>query len=293
MKFSGFKVQGVSGMKKSSRLIRALPGFILLAMSVVSGAAHAEIRTTPDKVELAGTFSQGGLIIGKCPVRCDVTFNGKPLKITATGNFVFGFGRDAVAQQKITVTLAKQPPKPFGFTIKQRKYMVHGVPEATVNPPPAVMARIAREQALVDAARAINSDRQDFMSGFSWPLKGRISGVYGSQRIYNGQPGNPHYGLDIAGPVGANVTAPMSGKVRLAEPDLYFSGGTIILDHGHGIFSSYIHLSKVLVKVGQEIKRGDLMAKVGATGRASGPHLDWRINWFNDRLDPQYVVPPQ
>lgn len=283
-------------MKESSRITRALSCFSVLAMSVACTTANAEIRRTPDNVELAGTFSQGGMIIGQCPTTCNVTFNGKSLKVTAKGNFVFGFGRDAAAQQSIAVALAKQPVKPFGFTIKQRKYMVqsvNGVPQATVNPPPTVMARIAREQALVDAARAINSDRQDFLNGFSWPLKGRISGVYGSQRIYNGQPGNPHYGLDIAGPVGANVTAPMSGKVRLAEPDLYFSGGTIILDHGHGIFSSYIHLSKVLVKVGQEIKRGDLIAKVGATGRASGPHLDWRINWFNDRLDPQYVVPPQ
>jgi murein DD-endopeptidase MepM/ murein hydrolase activator NlpD len=121
-------------------------------------------------------------------------------------------------------------------------------------------------------------------------LKGRISGIYGSQRIYNGQPGNPHYGLDIAAPVGAQVKAPMNGVVRLAEPDLYFSGGTLILDHGHGIFTSYIHLSKVIAKVGQEIKRGDVIAKVGATGRASGPHLDWRINWFEDRLDPMYTL---
>lgn len=269
---------------------------LLFALTLVGSAVHAEVRTLPDNVQLEGTFSQGGMIIGKCPSACEVTVNGKALKVTPKGDFVFGFGRDAALQQTVSVTLNNGQPKPFRFDIKKRKYMVqsvNGVPEATVNPPPEVMERIAREQAMVDEARNINSDRLDFLTGFTWPIKGRISGVYGSQRIYNGQPGNPHFGLDIVAPVGAPVKAPMSGKVRLAEPDLYFSGGTIILDHGHGIFSSYIHLSKVLVKVGQEIKRGDEMAKVGATGRASGPHLDWRINWFSERLDPQYVVPPQ
>lgn len=269
---------------------------LLLSLVTATPLAHAEVRKLPDNVKLNGTFNQGGMVLGKCPAPCTVKINGKALKVTAGGDFVFGFGRDASTDQTLSVAVGNKPAKPYPFTIKKRKYMVQsvtGVPQATVNPPPEVMERIAREQALVDAARNITSDRVDFMSGYAWPLKGRISGVYGSQRIYNGQPGNPHYGLDIAAPVGTPVKAPMAGKVRLAEPDLYFSGGTIIVDHGHGIFSSFIHLSKVLVKVGQEIKRGDVIGKVGATGRASGPHLDWRINWFSERLDPQYVLPPQ
>jgi len=258
-----------------------------------SSSAWAETRQLAGNVVLNGTFSQGGMVLGKCPPPCSATINGKALRVTAKGDFVFGFGRDAPLQQTLSVKGAKIPQKPYPFTIKKRKYSIQsvtGVPQATVNPPPEVMERIAREQALVNAARNVNSERTDFLSGFSWPLKGRISGIYGSQRIYNGQPGNPHYGLDIAAPVGAPVKAPMNGVVRLAEPDLYFSGGTLILDHGHGIFTSYIHLSKVIAKVGQEIKRGDVIAKVGATGRASGPHLDWRINWFEDRLDPMYTL---
>lgn len=256
-------------------------------------SAWAETRQLADNVILNGMFSQGGMVLGKCPPPCTATINGKVLRVTRQGDFVFGFGRDAPLQQSLSVKGANLPQKPYTFTIKKRKYSIQsvtGVPQATVNPPPEVMERIAREQAMVNAARNVNSERTDFLSGFTWPLKGRISGIYGSQRIYNGQPGNPHYGLDIAAPVGAPVKAPMKGVVRLAEPDLYFSGGTVILDHGHGIFTSYIHLSKVLAKVGQEIKQGDVIAKVGATGRASGPHLDWRINWFEDRLDPMYTL---
>lgn len=264
------------------------------AISTVSlAAASDETRRLAGDVVLNGTFSQGGMVLGKCPPPCAATINGKALRVTPKGDFVFGFGRDAPLQQTLSVKGAKIPPQPYSFTIKKRKYSIQsvtGVPQATVNPPPEVMERIAREQALVNAARNVNSERTDFLSGFSWPLKGRISGIYGSQRIYNGQPGNPHYGLDIAAPVGTPVKAPINGVVRLAEPDLYFSGGTLILDHGHGIFTSYIHLSKVIAKVGQEIKRGDVIAKVGATGRASGPHLDWRINWFEDRLDPMYTL---
>lgn len=276
--------------------MRFIPRRLLMALLTASPFAQAEVRTLPDNVQLKGTFNQGGMVLGKCPATCTAKINDKTLKVTPKGDFVFGFGRDATLDQTLTVAVGNKPAKPYPFKIKKRKYMVQsvtGVPQATVNPPPEVMERIAREQALVDAARNITSDRLDFLAGYSWPLKGRISGVYGSQRIYNGQPGNPHYGLDIAAPVGTPVKAPMGGKVRLAEPDLYFSGGTIIVDHGHGIFSSFIHLSKVMVKVGQEIKRGDVIGKVGATGRASGPHLDWRINLFSERLDPQYVLPPQ
>lgn len=267
---------------------------IVALLTSCCALAHAETRQLPGTVTLNGTFKQGGMILGKCPPPCTAIINGKSLRMTRQGDFVFGFGRDAPLQQSLTVNVGGHKGKPYVFSIGKRKYSIQsvtGVPQATVEPPPEVMDRIAREQALVNAARNVNSERTDFLSGFSWPLKGRISGIYGSQRIYNGKPGNPHYGLDIAAPVGTPVKAPMAGVVRLAEPDLYFSGGTLILDHGHGIFTSYIHLSKVLAKVGQEIKRGEVIAKVGATGRASGPHLDWRINWFEDRLDPMYTLP--
>ena len=132
----------------------------------------------------------------------------------------------------------------------------------------------------------------DALAGFQWPAIGPISGVYGSQRIYNGTPRSPHYGVDVAVPTGTPVLAPSSGVVTLAEPDLFYSGGTIILDHGFRLSSSFLHLSKVHVAVGQEVKQGELIGEVGATGRATGPHLDWRMSWRNQRIDPQLLAPP-
>jgi murein DD-endopeptidase MepM/ murein hydrolase activator NlpD len=148
----------------------------------------------------------------------------------------------------------------------------------------------------VQAAKAERlpiSDGADALErGFTWPVKGRISGVYGSQRVYNGTPGAPHYGVDVAVPTGTPVRAPASGVITLAEPDLYYSGGTVILDHGYGLSSSFLHLSKVHVTVGQRLAVGDLLGEVGATGRATGPHLDWRMSWLSERIDPQFLVPP-
>ena len=136
----------------------------------------------------------------------------------------------------------------------------------------------------------MDTDQSDLFNGFGWPVKGRISGVYGSQRYYNGKPGRPHYGLDIAVPTGTPVAAPADGIVRLADADLYYSGGTIIIDHGHGVFSSFLHLSDVAVAVGDVVKRAEVIGKVGATGRVTGAHLDWRYNWFDQRLDPALLT---
>ena len=155
--------------------------------------------------------------------------------------------------------------------------------------------RIARERALVGSAKARVIERPDLLrdtlAGFTWPAQGPISGVYGSQRVYNGTPRSPHYGVDVAVPTGTPVTAPAPGVVTLAEPDLFYSGGTIILDHGYNLSSSFLHLSAVSVKVGQVIETGDVIGEVGATGRATGPHLDWRMSWRRERIDPQLLVP--
>jgi murein DD-endopeptidase MepM/ murein hydrolase activator NlpD len=130
------------------------------------------------------------------------------------------------------------------------------------------------------------------LAGFVWPAQGPISGVYGSQRFYNGEPRNPHYGVDVAVPKGTPVHAPAAGVVTLAEPDLYFSGGTVILDHGYRLSSTFLHMSEVSVQVGDELQAGDLIGAVGSTGRATGPHLDWRMNWRQQRIDPQLLAPP-
>ena len=128
------------------------------------------------------------------------------------------------------------------------------------------------------------------LTGFTWPATGRISGVYGSQRVLNGKPRNPHFGLDIAAPDGTEVFAPADGLVTLTHPDMLLSGGTIILDHGQGLSSTFLHLSKILVEAGSFVKQGELIALIGSTGRASGPHLDWRMNWLDRRVNPQPLL---
>jgi len=222
-------------------------------------------------------------------------FNARPLQLGPRGEFVFGFDRDAVAGDKLIVTWPDGRHVEKTFAPKQRKYdiqKVNGVPGQTVNPDPADLKRIEQDNIAVAKARSVRLDRTDFAAGFQWPLLGRISGVFGSQRIYNGEPRQPHYGVDVAAPVGTLVRAPAAGKVTLAHNDMFFSGGTLMIDHGHGLSSTFLHLSAILVKVGQEIRPGDVIAKVGATGRATGPHLDWRMNWLDRRVDPELLVPP-
>ncbi|MGL4475109.1 MAG: M23 family metallopeptidase, partial [Shewanella sp.] len=168
---------------------------------------------------------------------------------------------------------------------------VTGIAKKIMQPDPKDVARAALDSQQVNRARAIDSDGMAFVSEFMWPLQGRISGVYGSQRVYNGEPGRPHFGVDIAAPRGTKAMAPADGVVTLAVPDMFYSGGTLIVDHGNGVNSTFLHLDKLLVNVGQSIKQGEVIALVGSTGRSTGPHLDWRLNWFNTRLDPATIVP--
>jgi murein DD-endopeptidase MepM/ murein hydrolase activator NlpD len=167
---------------------------------------------------------------------------------------------------------------------------IDGLPPRTVTPPPEVLKRIRREGALINAARARDSDAKDFAQGFILPAAGRFSGFYGSQRILNGKPRRPHYGLDIAAPVGTPVHAAAAGEVVLAETGLFYTGGTVVIDHGHGLTTIYSHMNSVDVNVGDSVAQGAPIGTIGATGRVTGPHLDWRINWFNVRLDPQLVL---
>ena len=246
-------------------------------------------------LDLNKTPEQGGLVLGTVTPGTQLELNGKAIRITPTGQFAIGFDRDA----KPTATLVEITPKgqrtAHTLQIAQRQYAIQnvtGVPQQTVEPPPEQLQRILEEKQLVDAARAINSDRLDFLIPMQWPLLGPISGVYGSQRIYNGKPGRPHFGVDVAAPIGTPVRAPAAAIITLAQPDMFFSGGTLIMDHGYGVSSTFMHLSRLLVKTGDKVAAGDAVGEVGATGRASGPHLDWRINWFEVRIDPQLVVAP-
>ena len=246
---------------------------------------------------LEGQLIQGGLVWGDAQPGSTVTLDGQPLDVLEDGTFFAGFGRDAGATAELVIEGAVSCSQTL--QIRSRQYRisrVEGVPQQTVTPSEEHLDRIKRERALVGAAKGQRLQRPDLLqnalAGFEWPTTGRISGVYGSQRIYNGTPKNPHYGVDVAVPTGTPVHAPTAGVVTLAEPDLFYSGGTIILDHGYGLSSSFLHLSKVHVEVGQEIRTGDLIGEVGATGRATGPHLDWRMSWRRERVDPQLLVPP-
>lgn len=248
-----------------------------------------------DSVKLRGELTQGAMILGEALPGSQVWVNDKKITLMPNGVFVFGLGRDASAELQLSVQPPAQPKLSWTLPVRSREYViqrVNGVKAEHVNPPAEVQARIQRETAQVNAARAKWFELDAFAKPFIWPLHGPITGVYGSQRIYNGEPKQPHYGVDIAAPVGALVRAPADGVVTLAEADLYFSGGTLIVDHGYHVSSTFMHLHKVLVKVGQQIKQGQVIAEVGATGRATGPHLDWRMNWQAERLDPALIMPP-
>lgn len=244
-------------------------------------------------LELRGNLTQGGMVIGHIDNVKSVKLNGKPLKLTKNGEFVFGFGRDAETEHELTWVDKHGNTSSSAVLITTREFdidRITGVDKKYVSPPDSVLARIRSDAEAVRLARKGNSDHTYFLDEVLRPAKGRISGVYGSQRFFNGKPRNPHYGLDIANKSGTPVWAPLNGTVVLSEPDLYYSGGTVIIDHGHGITSTYIHLSKIHVRVGDDVIVGDHFADIGATGRVTGPHLDWRFNWFNTRLDPQLLM---
>ncbi|MEE4377156.1 MAG: M23 family metallopeptidase [Candidatus Competibacteraceae bacterium] len=247
------------------------------------------------ELNLPNTFTQGDIIIGQAIPGTELVLDGKAVRVSDEGAFVFGFGRDAPASARLEIIFPDGRREIRNLTVQARRYDVQridGLPPSKVTPPKKVLERISRESKQVAQARAKDFARPYFLSGFIWPTKGRISGVYGSQRILNGEPRRPHYGVDVAAPVGTPVHAPADGIVTLTHPNMYFSGGTVIIDHGHGLSSSFLHLEKIHAKEGQAVKQGDVIATVGATGRVTGAHLDWRMNWFKERVDPTVLVPP-
>lgn len=259
---------------------------LFAALILVGQSAYA--------VELVGNAVQGGLIFGTALPGSKVTLDGTEVAVSEEGQFVFGFGRDETGMRKLIINEPGSGTFKQDIEIATREYAIErvdGLPPATVTPDPSVSERIRKEAALVSSARRHRDPQAYYADGFIWPAKGRISGVYGSQRILNGEPRRPHFGLDIAAPTGTAVIAPADGLITLANADLYYSGGTIILDHGQGLSSTFLHLSKILVESGTFVKQGEVIAEIGATGRASGPHLDWRMNWLKQRVNPEEIVP--
>ena len=244
-------------------------------------------------VEFKGKFIQGHFIIGKTESGTKVLIDKKEVRTSDDGYFVFGIGRDR--KYDVVITLNKDGNKQkIVKKVLKRKYNIQridGLPEEQVTPPEEVYVRIKKENKLIGDAKAIDSNLTYFKNKFIVPIENTIiSGVYGSQRILNGEPKWPHYGLDFAADEGTTIKAMLDGIVTLAEPDLYYTGGTLMFDHGHGISTIYLHMQKLLVKKGQKIKQGDVIGTVGSTGRATGPHLDIRLNWFQTRLDPETVL---
>ena len=240
-------------------------------------------------VEFDGKFIQGHFIIGKTDPGIKVKIDKKQVKVSKDGYFAFGLGRDR--KYDVVITIEKDGvKKKITKRVQKRKYNIQkidGLEEKKVTPPEEVYARIKKENKWIAKARAVNTDLTYFKNKFIIPVDDAIiTGVYGSQRILNGKPKWPHYGLDFAQKEGTKIKAMLDGTVTLAEPDLYYSGGTVIFDHGHGISTLYMHIQKIFVKKGQKVKQGDIIGTVGSTGRATGAHLDVRLNWFDVRLDP-------
>ena len=258
-------------------------------MRILISLVFLLITTSSFAVTFNGKFIQGSFILGKTEPGSEVFIDKKKVRVTSAGYFVFGLGRDR--KYDVVITLNKDGNKQkIVKKVQKRKYNIQridGLEEKKVTPPEEVYERINKENKLIAKARAINSDLDFFRNKFIIPVDDAIiTGVYGSQRILNGKPKWPHYGLDFAQKEGTAVKAMLNGTVTLAEPDLYYTGGTLIFDHGHGISTLYMHMQKILVDKGQKVKQGDIIGTVGSTGRATGPHLDIRLNWFDTRLDP-------
>ncbi|WP_419903739.1 M23 family metallopeptidase [Kiloniella sp.] len=267
-------------------------GFLFLFAAVFFLGQNA---FSEEIVSLKGEFVQGGVILGEAPAGTKITLNGNNVRVSGDGYFVFGFGRDSEGPVLLKIKTPDGSVQTRELPIKKRDYniqKIEGVAKKYVSPPKEVSDRISRDAVLVADARTSNFDKPMYAKGFVWPAHGRISGVYGSQRVFNGVPKRPHFGVDVAAPIGTPITAPAEGIVTLAHPDLYYSGGTVIIDHGHGLSSTFLHMKSVTVKVGDVLAQGDQLGTLGATGRVTGPHLDWRMNWFKERVDPQTLVGP-
>ena len=266
-----------------------LAGAAIILLLASSGIGAAET------LSLDGDFVQGGLVRGRTEPGARVIFAGRRMRVAEDGGFVIGFGRDQGPSVPLEVTLRSGARIERSLAVAARVWdiqRIDGLPERQVTPSPEDLVRIRADAEQIAAARARDSPEPFFASGFAWPLIGRISGVYGSQRILNGEPRQPHFGGDIAAPIGAAVVSAAAGVVALTHEDMFFTGKTVVIDHGFGLSSAYSHLSEITVAAGARVAQGQTIGRVGATGRVTGAHLDWRVNLFDIRLDPALLAPP-
>ncbi len=271
--------------------VRILLFFVAAALSL---QVFANTSFDPTRgASLEGDFTQGGLLIGTTVPGAIVSLDEMPVRVSEAGKFLLGFGRDA----KLTWSLSVAHPDGTQFDskidISRRSYdiqRIDGLEPSKIHIAEEDLQRIQEDVAVIRKARTTDDARTDFLEKFDWPVHGIITGVYGSQRILNGEPRRPHYGIDIHAPAGTPVQAPASGIVTVAHPDMFFSGATMVIDHGHGLSSAFLHLDSILVRTGDYVKKNQVIATVGSSGRSTGPHLDWRINLFSVRLDAQLVA---
>jgi len=246
-------------------------------------------------LDLSGSFVQGGLVIGQVEAGSTVQLDGQQVNVAANGAFVFGFGRDAKAKSTVQVTRPDGTVETQNLTIASQKYKVqriNGLPKRKVTPNPVDVARIKADNSKIWAVRGTMTPETRFLSRFQWPVKGPISGVFGSQRVLNGKPKSPHNGTDIAAPRGTKIVAPADGVVVLVHPDMFYTGKTLMIDHGLGLTSVYAHMDGMSVVEGQVVKQGHVIGIVGKTGRTTGPHLHWGLTWKGVHLDPMKATGP-
>lgn len=269
--------------------LRIVPFFVLFFISFLNTAFASDI------IEIKSASVSGGYFIGRLESPATLRFNDKLVPVDDLGYFQLGFSREIAGLHEIELSYPGQPSRSHAIQINGREFnvqRVNGVDQALVTPPKSLQARIEKEYLQTKAAKEMQTNIPVWRKEtFVWPIFGRITGVYGSQRYYNGTPGNPHWGVDMAARQGTPIFAPASGRITLAESDLYFSGGTIILDHGNGLTSSFLHLSKLNTETGLFVQQGDVIGFVGSTGRSTGPHLDWRMSLDGVRIDAQLWVP--
>ncbi|MBC8337640.1 MAG: M23 family metallopeptidase [Alphaproteobacteria bacterium] len=264
-----------------------LAGFFSIAI-LPSPAPSGELR-------LDGPLVQGGLVIGKTLPGARVAIDGRAARVSEKGIFLIGFGRDAGPKATIHIQYPDGGEARKTVKIKKRTFKVqriNGLPSRKVTPKPEDLARIKRDNAGIAGVRRLDTPAAGFASGFQWPVAGPVSGVFGSQRILNGKPKSPHNGVDVAAPRGTTVTAAAAGTVALTHPDMFYTGKTVMIDHGHGLSSVYVHMDKILVRKGQRVHKGAPIGVVGKTGRTTGPHLHWGVSLFNVHLDPALLAGP-
>lgn len=244
-------------------------------------------------LELSGAFVQGGLVVGRVEPGARVTLDGESVAVGPDGAFVFGFGRDAKPQATLVVTGPDGARDSRELSIKAQTYEIQridGLPSRQVTPKPEDVKRIQADNAQIHGVRATLTPETRFLSGFRWPVTGRLSGVFGSQRILNGKPKSPHNGVDVAAPQGTTIVAPAAGVVALAHPDMFYTGKTVMIDHGLGLTSVYAHMDSITVVAGQVVDQGQPIGTVGQTGRATGAHLHWGLTWKGTHLDPRLAA---